>query len=671
MKSHRWQTVVYALMIAALLNPLPVMAAARNRRKPGIGYVYPAGGQQGDTFEAKLAGRYLDGITQIVVSGRGVKATLVEHVKPLTGKQVNLLRDRLKVLQKKVNPQKQTKGRNAPAAVAKTNENPDADTDIEAMKNEMAEIKGKLANPKNRNRENPHLGEDVKLSFVVSPNAEPGPRELRLRTNLGLSNPVVFHVGQMSEYSEKEPNDKQAEATVPSALPVVLNGQIMPGDVDRFRLNLTKGQRLVMAVSARELIPYLADAVPGWFQATLALYDADGNELAYVDDYRFDPDPVPFYEIPHDGEYELEIKDAIYRGREDFVYRIAVGEFPFVTSIFPLGGPVGEQTTVKLSGWNLPADELKIDTKNKKPGVIPVSVRKKSLVSNIMPFALTDLPESMEREPNNRQAFAQTIKPGLILNGRIDQPGDSDVFKFDARQGDKIVAEVYARRLKSPLDSILKLTDADGKKLIANDDHEDKAAGLLTHHADSMLTMTLPEDGTYYLHIADAQEKGGQAYAYRLRISPPMPDFELRAVPSSLNVRAGATVPITVYAMRKDGFAGDIAVSLTAAPDGFTLKGPPLTAEKDSVRLTLKAPAKAARAPITLRLSGRARINGRQVTRKVVPADNMMQAFVYRHLVPAKDLKVAVLGKAKRKPTAQNRRTRATKTPTSKKTAAK
>ena len=29
----------------------------------------------------------------------------------------------------------------------------------------------------------------------------------------------------------------------------------------------------------------------------------------------------------------------IYRGREDFVYRIALGELPFITGIFPLGRP--------------------------------------------------------------------------------------------------------------------------------------------------------------------------------------------------------------------------------------------------------------------------------------------------------------------------------------------
>ena len=95
--------------------------------------------------------------------------------------------------------------------------------------------------------------------------------------------------------------------------------------------------------AARELIPYLADAVPGWFQATLALLRLPtARKSAYDDDYRFHPDPVLLFKVPEDGQYVIEIKDAIYRGRPDFVYRITIGEMPFVTSIFPLGGRAGD-----------------------------------------------------------------------------------------------------------------------------------------------------------------------------------------------------------------------------------------------------------------------------------------------------------------------------------------
>ena len=157
----------------------------------------------------------------------------------------------------------------------------------------------------------------------------------------------------------------------------------------------------------------------------------------------------------------------------------------------------------------------------------------------------------------------------MIVNGRIDQPDDCDVFSFEGRGGDKIVAEVYARRLNSPLDSLLELTDAAGRQLAINDDFEDKGAGLLTHQADSRLSVTLPADGQYYLYLRDEQHKGGPEYAYRLRISPPQPDFELRIVPSSVNAVGGGAVPVTVYALRRDDFSGEIALELKDARRRF------------------------------------------------------------------------------------------------------
>jgi hypothetical protein len=112
--------------------------------------------------------------------------------------------------------------------------------------------------------------------------------------------------------------------------------------------------------------------------------------------------------------------------------------------------------------------------------------------------------------------------------------------------------------------------------------------------------------------------------------------------PSSINVSGGLTVPITVHALRKDGFSGDIALALKGAPKGFTLIGGLLPAGRDEVRLTLTVPPQPQPEPLSLILEGRATIQGHQVARLAVPADDMMQAFAYWHLVPASDLKVAV-----------------------------
>ena len=201
------------------------------------------------------------------------------------------------------------------------------------------------------------------------------------------------------------------------------------------------------------------------------------------------------------------------------------------------------------------------------------------------------LPEVMQKEPNNGIKKAQKIKIPLIVNGRIDRPDDVDVFRFEGHAGEEIVAEVFARRLDSPLDSVLKLTDAKGKQLAMNDDFEDQAAGLITHQADSRIQYKLPANGTYYLHLADSEHKGGAEYAYRLHVTHPKADFELRVTPASISARAGRSAPIAVYAVRKDGFTGDIALSLKNAPPGFVLDGALIIlGNQDKLRLTLTMP---------------------------------------------------------------------------------
>ena len=680
MKLSQWLAMagMAAWLVAA---PAATLGAQTQKAQPNlhIGYVYPAGGRQGATFEAVVAGQFLFGVTNIFVSGGGVTATIADYIRPISGKELNDLRIQMDdLLAKRAVVRNDFKAlenfRSFKNAKDIKKDKTEEDKELQDLKKKYAgakwtteddqmlmEVRKRLAGGVKRPA-NPAISEIVVLKMTVAPNAEVGQRELRLGTMLGLSNPLAFYVGQLPEFSKEAskaiteqksqiaktafaPKNRVAAPTMKVTLPAVVNGQILPGAADRFQFTATKGQRVVVAASARELIPYIPDAVPGWFQATLALYGPRGKELAYDDDFGFNPDPVLYYQIPADGEYTVEIKDAIYRGREDFVYRITIGELPFVTSIFPLGGRAGAETTVEVKGWNLPDTHLTLDNKNKTPGVYPICAHQGTLDSNFVSFKVDTLPECFEQKPNNDQAHAQRVTLPIIINGRMEKPNDTDVFRFEGKAGDEVVAEVHARRLNSPLDSVLKLNDAAGNQLAFNDDHVDKGAGLTTHHADSYLRATLPKDGDYYIHITDAQHKGGPEYAYRLRISAPQPDFELRTVPSSLVSRAGASVPVTVYALRRDGFSGAIALSLKGAPDGFKLVGGTVPADKDQVKLTLSVPMMPRPEPLDLNIEGRATVEGREVVHAAVPAEDMMQAFEYRHLVPSKELMVAVMGR--------------------------
>jgi hypothetical protein len=618
-------------LAAATLLAAPALG---QQNSPHIGYVYPAGGQRGTTVHVKVGGRYLEGAAAPVVSGGGVRAEVVGYDKPLTQKEIGESRDKVQEL---------LKG------------GPDPE-----VRRQVAELRLKMADSLRRNQ-NPVIAEIVALDILIEPEAVAGPRFLRLMTPLGLSDPVVFCVGQLPEFRENEEKQSRADAETAVTLPAVVNGrlvpgdtdraqffprqgqQYVPGDVDRYRFEARKGADLIIAASARELMPYLADAVPGWFQAVLTLYDANGREVAYDDDDRFLPDPVIHFKVPSEGEYVVEIKDALYRGREDFVYRITIGEVPFLTSIFPLGGPAGVKTTVQATGWNLSTSRATMDATHATPGVYPLSMRRGEVSSNRVSFAVDQLPEVTEREPNDTAKTAQRISLPVIVNGRIQQPGDVDVYSFTGRAGGRIVAEVFGRRLGSPLDSVLELTDAAGVRVAFNDDHDDKAAALVTHQADSLIIATLPANGIYLLRIGDRQRKGGADYGYRLSVGPPRPDFELRMTPSAVNAAAGATIPVSVHAIRKDGFAGDIALSLKDASDGFSLSGGVVPAGQDQIRVTLTVPPVPTDTPVGLVVEGRATIDGRSVSHRAVPAENMMQAFAYRHLVPVDALRVSVI----------------------------
>jgi hypothetical protein len=618
----------------------------RAQNTPHLGYVYPAGGRQGSTFQVVAGGQFLVNATNAYISGAGVRAKVIEYNRPLNQKEFGDLRDRLKALQ-----DKRQAARREPNST---------NTWTAADEKEIIEIRDRIAkNPPNR-QGNPAIAETVIVQVTLATNADPGERDLRLETLAGLSNPLIFRVGQLPEYSRPaartinpevdrilerlgRPPATNTQSETSITLPATVNGQIMPGGVDGYRFSARKGQRLVVAVSARELIPYLADAVPGWFQAAVSLHDADGKELHYADHFWFHPDPVLFCEIPKDGVYRLQVRDSIYRGREDFVYRIALGELPLVTGVFPLGGPAGGATPVELTGWNLPATNVVEQAAGRDPGIYPLAAAEGERIYNYVPFALDTLPECPEQEPNDSPETARSITLPAIINGHIDRPGDWDAFRFEGKAGDTVVAEVQARRLDSPLDSSLQLTDAGGKQLAFNDDYEDKGSGLNTHHADSYLSAVLPTNGIYFLRLGDTQRKGGLEYAYRLRVSPPRPDFALRVVPSSLSVRAGASVPLTVYALRKDGFTNQITLVLDDAPEGFKLTGDSIPAGQDQVRVTLTAPLTALPHPVNLSLTGCSVIQGQAVLHRAVPAEDMMQAFAYRHLVPVKELEVMVL----------------------------
>jgi hypothetical protein len=653
------------LAVLGLAGWLTMAPAAEAQVRPYIGYVYPAGGQRGTTFLIRLGGQGLDGANAAIVSGSGVRAKVVEYYRRLGPLEMSLLSEQLRELKKGM-PAKAPGMDAMMDAPAGSMTSPGAGPgSLVAAVSENADPKlkliGKIERRMAEHVATPASASISNLAFVevtIAPDAVPGRRELRLATLRGVSNPLVFHVGQFPEICRKPMRsamiqvlgkeelalrkrpDDEVEQRITA--PCTVNGQIASGEVNRYRFEARKGQRLVLSTDARALIPYMADAVPGWFQPVLAVYDAQGKELAYNDDYRFKPDPTLVFEVPRDGEYLFTIADAIYRGREDFVYRVTIGEMPYVTSIFPLGGRAGKPVAIKMKGWNLEKAELAPPANDAAPGIHLLVASQDGQISNRVPFALGTLPEGFDKEPNDDRSSAQKVTLPLIVNGRVNRPDDWDVFQFTGRAGETVVVEVEARRLDSPLDSMIKITDPAGKLLAVNDDYEDWGAGANTHHADSYLLTRLPADGTYCVHLGDSARNGGGEYGYRLRISAPQPDFALRIVPSSIAFRSKTSASVAVQVLRKDGFAGPISLSLKDPPAGFTAAPSKVPAGQNAGRLAVKTDLLDTKEAVTLHVVGTAKIGDGEIVHEAVPAEDRMQAFLWRHMVPAQEFKALV-----------------------------
>ncbi|MDR0338078.1 MAG: hypothetical protein LBI18_13415 [Planctomycetaceae bacterium] len=674
--------ILFLLMISVWVSSeLPAQVGKQSSAKAG--YVYPAGGQRGTTFEVWVVGRNLIRTVDAAFSGNGISAKVIDTMyafRNLDPRDRYNIRNRIgeiaaRHVSESPSPQS-TFMKTLIGKLPKVSKPPDPPEEIEAVPfvwprhvmlrkiaepdvfvpfDEICEIIYFTYGPGMWRRPPDILMDVVILEVTIAPDAEPGNRELRLVTMSGLSTPLYFQVGVHSEVKEREPNSMDTNNVanfmrelppVVYETPVVVNGQILHSDIDRFQFRAKKGETLVLHAQARQLMPYLADAVPGWFEAVLTVYNANEKELDYADCYRFDADPLLIFTPPEDGVYTVEIRDSVFRGREDFVYRLSIAPSPVIESVFPLGLKQDSSATLKIE-WNKKTKNLEID--NVQVHAAPESQRFHELTqigSQWLPlpirYEVDTLPEIVESGNNNSAASAQPVTMPIMINGTISQSGEYDFYRFAGNEGTAVTIEVTARRLNSLLDSRIALFDVTGKMIAENDDgktvdenYMSQIVGTQTHNADSKISLILPHGSPFVLRVGDALRNGGNAYGYRLRISPPRPEFDVYTTPSALTFFAGNCEPIWFYVDRKEEEKTPIELRISGDAQGFQLDGGLIQAGEKSVIATLTTPKEPRNKAVKLQFEAVAVSNDQTVRRPVYAVDDMEQAFLYHHRVPA------------------------------------
>lgn len=560
------------IMLTVLISlSMPVQA-----QKMSMGFIYPAGGQIGTTSIIEIGGLNIKKATEVIISGTGIKAEIIP---------------------------------------------------LEELPDRPVAKKGKKLD----DQSSPQLADRIAVRITIAKNALPGLRDLRLKSSAGVSNKLVFDVGQYRNQKETR-GSTNIKPTVTGTLPATLCGQVLPGEVDYFSFEATRGTTLVAAVKARTLVPYIADAVPGWFQAVISIKDQQGNEIAYNDDFRNSVDPVIITTIPETGTYVLSIHDAIFRGREDFNYRIDLGEIPFLEAVYPAVGKVGRKSEYKLRGVNLKNEHV---TFKPAEGYHNLTVPgKQGLLSNSIPVFGIPKVQSLSLHPQKEQE----LYVGTAIFDTLSTKRTPVKYTISAEKNENVFIQIIARRLGSLMDAKIILRDEKGKVLQEVDDVEDARQGLITHHADPIMHFKSPKAAVYTVEVLDISGNYGKDYFYLIERKENVPKYEVYVSPANLTIPKGGTALLRVDISTKEKFVPEMDVEIKGLPKGSLVSNLHKHAGSRfwDVSVTIPSNTKEDKASLEVYTVEKLKRNDNEmIMQKAVAADNMMQAFYYTHFIPA------------------------------------
>ncbi|MDR3638239.1 MAG: peptidase [Isosphaeraceae bacterium] len=422
----------------------------------------------------------------------------------------------------------------------------------------------------------------VKVMFKIAPDCRLGLFDIRLRTASGISETRSFSVGALKDVAEVEPNNDFTQPQ-PIAMNVTVNGIADNEDVDYYLVEAKKGDRISAEVEGIRLGVTL-------FDPYVAIMDMKRFELASSDDAALVwQDGEASVMAPADGKYVIQVRESAYAGNGACLYRLHVGNFPRPTATVPAGGKLGEAVDVKWIGDVAGEKTTKVTLPPAPQPDFGLSAQdEKGIAPYANVFRLSPYGNVIEAEPNDDQPHATPFTPPMALNGVIGKPDDTDYYVFHAKPGVTYDIRVYARALRSPLDSVLHIAKKGAQYLAGNDD---------SPGPDSYIRFGVPEDTDYVLWIHDHLKKGGPDYAYRIEVSVVEPKLALSLSPESLIRGTGvvaAAVPrgnrqaILVNAARAD-FGGDLTITADKLPAGVVFEADTMAANLGTYPVLLTA----------------------------------------------------------------------------------
>ncbi len=385
---------------------------------------------------------------------------------------------------------------------------------------------------------------EVRVELEFATDLPAGNVALHVRTRTGVSNPRTLHVNRFPVGAETAEASQRATA---QRIPMdsTVWGHIIGSETDWYAVDLAKGQRCSLEVLAYRISPTDLDAViQVWGPDGKLLQEKDTSQLYYHD-------PALSFIAPQAGRYTIALRDTLngshqndarYGMGSECLYVMHVGDYPQPTSIFPLGGTTGQSIEVEMLGDTRGSIRQKITlpasptfhyapmSRTTYAGPAPWAFDKpdgtlpndgKSLGTGPLFLMASPQPSIRATAGRHTRETAQALpQPPFALEGRIDKSGAEDWYRFVLPQDKSWRVDVFARRLRSPLDPKLTLYPADKKALPSESDDRSR------YDMDSTL-ITKGVGGEVAVRVTDTRGDGGKDFAYRLVVDEAVPQVNL------------------------------------------------------------------------------------------------------------------------------------------------
>lgn len=467
---------------------------------------------------------------------------------------------------------------------------------------------------------------------TIADDCPAGLHEARIMTRLGVSSSRVFNVGAMPEAIQTKAN-RTLETAMPVQLNSICNGVMTKQAVDFYSFSATKGQRIIVDCAARGIDSKLTPV--------LIIADADGNDL--IVERR--GGAIDFH-VPNDGNYVVKMHDLTFSGGPYYFYRLALNERAADARLARL------PSTKTVNSFSWPPHDLAQDA------------------------------SVVEAEPNDNGESIQQITLPCDISGNFFPAADVDTFEFTAKKGETWWVEVASERLGCPTDpsivvqhvshagaaekltDIAELTDIPSPVKVSSNGYSYDGPPYNAGSADIIGKIEIKEDGIHRLQLFDlfGGTRNDPSNIYRLIIRKANPDFAVvgwalhmglrngdrNALSKPISLRGGATMAIEVVAVRRDGFGGEINLTLDNLPDGVTATGLKIAAGQQRGIVLVTADQNAPRGLMNATFTAQATINGQEVSRPGHMASMKWPVTNARNEIPAPrlltDLPVCVCG---------------------------